>query len=253
MQLLDLTLPLPTENLALDEALLDACAAGEISGGVLRVWEPEDYFVVLGRSSDPSAEVNLAACRAMRIPVLRRASGGGTILAGPGCLMYAVVLGYDSHPELKSIPRAHHVVLNRMATALAPLVPGITLAGTSDLAFSLLPSPSPSLTGRGIMESTLQKFSGNALRAKRTHFLYHGTLLYDFNLERVGQLLAKSKREPLYRNARAHREFIANLPATRQQLVAALTTGWQANEQLLNWPQEQMQRIVQEKYNDGSA
>ena len=232
---LDLTLPTPAENLALDEALLDACVAGEISGDVLRVWEPDNYFVVLGRSSDPGREVNLAACREKNIPVLRRASGGGTIVAGPGCLFYAVVLSYDDHPELKSISRAHQFVLNRLAESLASFVPGITLAGTSDLAFHATPE-------------SLQKFSGNALRAKRTHFLYHGTLLYEIDLERVGQLLACPTREPLYRAGRDHREFVANLPMSREQLLAALASGWQANEQLIDWPQERMRRIVKEKY-----
>jgi lipoate-protein ligase A len=237
--ILDLTLPLPAENLALDEALLESCEAGEIAGGVLRVWEPQEYFVVLGRSSDPTVEVNLTACRREQIPILRRASGGGTILTGPGCLMYALVVEFCDHPELKSIPRAHQFVLNRIARSLAPLVPGVTIAGTSDSAFP----------GDG---DSLQKFSGNALRMKRNALLYHGTLLYDFNLERVGQLLASQTREPHYRNRRSHDDFIANLPITRTQLIAALTAGWQATDKLKLWPQQRMREIVKEKYVDNS-
>lgn len=236
MQLLDLTLPLPAENLALDEALLESCEAGEIAGGVLRMWEPREYFVVLGRSSDPTVEVNLAACRQEKISILRRASGGGTILAGPGCLMYAVAVDFQDDPNLKSISRAHQFVLNQIAASLAPVVPGTTVAGTSDLAFH--------------SGGALQKFSGNALRMKRTHFLYHGTLLYDFDLERVSQLLASQTREPDYRASRPHGNFIANLPITRNQLLTALTTGWQANKKLDPWPQYRMQEIVKEKYVD---
>ena len=235
MQLLDLTLPLPAENLALDEAFLESCEAGEITSDVLRVWEPQEYFVVLGRSSDPTVEVNLAACRREKIPILRRASGGGTILAGPGCLMYAVVVDFHDEPGLKLIPRAHQFVLNGIATSLAPLVPGVTIAGTSDLAFRR----------RG---NTLQKFSGNALRMKRNHFLYHGTLLYDFDLERVIQLLAHQTREPHYRANRPHGDFLANLPMKRAQIITALTSGWQANKKLEPWPRERMQQIVKEKY-----
>ncbi len=251
MHLFNHTLPLAAENLALDEALLAAAETGEIQDGILRLWEPDRYFVVLGRSSDPTVEVNLDACRARKIPVLRRASGGGTILAGPGCLMYAVILSYDEHPELKSISRAHQFVLNRIAAELNPppryseegLDEGfdnpaenglrITLAGTSDLAFS---------TTRG-----WQKFSGNALRAKRTHLLYHGTLLYNFDLDLVATLLAQQTREPPYRAARTHREFIANLPLSREQIVAALVTAWNADQPLLNWPRERMRELVQER------
>ena len=237
MLLVELTLPLPAENVALDEALLAACEAGEITGDVLRLWEPSDYFVVLGRSSDPAVEVNLTTCRAQRVPVLRRVSGGGTILAGPGCLMYAAVIHRQSPLNLTTISHAHQYVLDRIAASLRPLVPGITLAGTSDLAF-----PDD---GRA-----LQKFSGNALRLKRTHLLYHGTLMYDFDLERVGQLLAQQTREPLYRAERSHRDFIANLPIAREKLVAALEQGWQAVKKLQQWPEKRMQHIVREKYVD---
>jgi lipoate---protein ligase len=234
MQFLDLTLPTAAENLALDEALLASSEAGEISGGVLRIWEPSEYFVVLGRSSDPTVEVNLAACRARGVPVLRRASGGGTILAGPGCLMYAVVMSFDAHPELKSITRAHQFALGRIAESLATLVPNVIHAGASDLAF-----PGP-------LESPV-KFSGNAVRMKRTHFLYHGTLLYNFDLDRVSELLAEATREPSYRSQRTHAEFIANLPLSREQLVTALINAWQAHETLATWPEGRVNRIVNEK------
>jgi lipoate-protein ligase A len=230
MQFLDLTLPLPEENVALDTALLDACEAGEIGGEVLRLWEPDKYFVVLGRSSDPAVEVNLAACRQKNIPILRRASGGGTILAGPGCLMYAVVLRHEGVETTRSITHCHQHVLSRMVQSLSPLVPGVRSAGTSDLAFQV--------------GDSLQKFSGNALRMKREFYLYHGTLLYDFDLDLVSELLASQTREPIYRANRAHGEFIANLPTTREQLTKALTTGWGAREPITTWPRERMVQIM---------
>ncbi len=43
MHLLDLTLDSPIENIALDEALLDAAeAAPDENGEVLRLWEPRN-------------------------------------------------------------------------------------------------------------------------------------------------------------------------------------------------------------------
>ena len=169
MYQLRLTLPTPVENVALDEALLEACEAGQLAGGVLRLWESPEYFVVLGRSSDAQVEVNLAACRREDVPVLRRPSGGGTVLAGPGCLMYAVVLDLRELPHLRAVDAAHSYMLERIAAALAPQVPGVAHAGISDLALMEKNAPT-------------RKISGNALRIKREHFLYHGTLLYDFDL-----------------------------------------------------------------------
>src|SRR5689334_4969218 len=98
MNWLDLTLSSPSLNLALDEALLDQCEEGS-SDEVLRFWEPREPFVVLGYSNKVLSEVNLSYCRENNIPVLRRTSGGGTVLQGPGCLNYSLVLASERRPE----------------------------------------------------------------------------------------------------------------------------------------------------------
>src|SRR4051812_33316670 len=99
MKLLDYTLPTPAENLALDEALLVA-AEQDAGGEVLRLWESPAVAVVLGTGGAVSIDVNLAACAADGVPVLRRASGGGTVLVGPRCLCFGLVLSYDRAPGL---------------------------------------------------------------------------------------------------------------------------------------------------------
>jgi lipoate-protein ligase A len=235
MYQLRLTLPTPAENVALDEALLEAGEAGLLAGGVLRLWESPDYFVVLGRSSDPQIEVNRDACRRQGVPVLRRASGGGTVLAGPGCLMYAVVVDFRELPHLRAVDAAHRHVLERIAAALAPQVPGIAHAGISDLVLEAKNSPP-------------LKISGNALRIKREHFLYHGTLLYNFDLDRIGQLLATPTRVPNYREQRNHDEFVANLPLSRDAIENALLQAWNATEPLTNWPSDRTAELAAAKY-----
>src|SRR2546428_11436756 len=74
----DLPLDSPAENLACDEALLDTAEAG-FSGELLRVWEPQSYFVVLGYANKAASEANLEFCRQNAIPVLRRCTGGGAV------------------------------------------------------------------------------------------------------------------------------------------------------------------------------
>ena len=231
MDLLQHTLPTPAENVALDEALLEACEARELSEDVLRLWEPAEYFVVLGRSSDPRIEVDLDACRREGVPILRRASGGGTVLAGPGCLMYAVVLSLEELPHLRAVDAAHHHVLTRVAGALAPQVPDIAHAGISDL---VVPES----------KGSIRKVSGNALRIKRDHFLYHGTLLYNFDLQRIGRLLATPTRTPDYRDQRDHDEFVANIPLSRDELEYRVSSAWNANDPLTDWPRQRTIEIV---------
>jgi len=247
MQHLPLTLETPAQNLALDEALLDAAEEGEISdeitGSVLRLWESPEYFVVLGRSSKAEAEVDLAACRQAKVPVLRRSSGGGTIVAGPCCLMYAVVLDFETHPRLRAIDLAHEYVLQRMANILAPLLPGISAAGISDLVIQ----PQTENSTQNIAPAP-QKFSGNALRIKRNHFLYHGTLLYNFDLNQLGKLLGNATRQPDYRDERSHTDFVANLPLQLGVLKAALIRGWDAHHVLQSWPQQRVADLTKNRY-----
>jgi lipoate-protein ligase A len=230
MHLLDLTLPTPAENLALDEALLEEAEAGGQPGEILRLWESAQPLVVVGRSSRVAEEVNLEACRAAGIPVLRRCSGGAAVVAGPGCLMYAVVLSYAKHPELHVLETAHRFVLGNLKHALEGLRPHVEMLGTSDL----------TLNDR--------KFSGNSLRCKRDFLLYHGTVLYQFDLSWISQYLGHAPRQPAYRRERPHDQFVANFPAPAAQLRAAIRRVWSAGPTLHQWPRELTRRLVHERY-----
>jgi lipoate-protein ligase A len=230
MQLLDLTLPTAAENVALDEALLEAAEESGRPSEVLRLWEPRQTLVVIGRASHVDQEVYREECLRRGIPIIRRTSGGAAIVAGPGCLMYAVVLSFDRRPHARVIEQAHSLVLGRLAEALESLAPGIERQGTSDLA----------IAGR--------KVSGNSMRARRTHLLYHGTLLYGFPLATIETCLKSPPRQPDYRAGRTHADFVTNLPTTTADLRSALAAAWGAGEILPAWPQEKTALLVHERY-----
>src|SRR5262245_9791070 len=118
MQYLQLTLPSPAENLALDEALL---LAAEAAGGeVLRLWEWPEPAVVLGSGCRLRDDVDVDACRAAGVPLLRRSSGGGTVLLGSGCLLFSLVLDTDRSAELRDVRRSYSAILTRVIRALLP-------------------------------------------------------------------------------------------------------------------------------------
>ena len=227
---LDLTLSTPAENLALDEALLEEAEAAGCPQETMRVWEFDRPVVVVGRSSRVQREVHGDACRELEIPVLRRISGGGAVVAGPGCLMYSLVLSYRRRPALRSLDHAHCIVLGTLAAALTPLAPGLQPRGTCDLAVGE------------------RKVSGNSVRAKREHLLYHGTLLYDFPLELIGRCLAMPPREPAYRGSRPHEAFVANLTADAATIRRALQTAWEAVETCGDWPAALTARLAAQRY-----
>ncbi len=230
MQYLDLTLSTAAENLALDEALLDEAETADAPSETLRLWESRQPMVVVGRSSKVHKEVRLDACRELGVPVLRRVSGGAAVLAGPGCLMYALVLDYRLRPELRAVDRAHRWVLGALATALKPHVPGVQYRGTSDLAIGS------------------QKFSGNSARCRREHILYHGTLLYDFPLQLIERCLNMPPRTPDYRTGRAHDSFVTNLPMQADAIRRLLAETFDAREPRDAWPELRVARLAVEKY-----
>jgi lipoate-protein ligase A len=234
MQLLELTCETPEENLALDEALLDQAEASRGPSEILRLWEMPVPCVVVGRSSRVAVEVNEAACRAAGVPVLRRCSGGAAVVAGPGCLMYSVVLGYRRHPELRALDRAHGYVLGVLSRAVSRLVSDVQRAGTSDLV-------------RGE-----RKFSGNSLRCRRDHLLYHGTVLYDFPLPLISRCLRHPPRQPDYRRQREHAAFVDNVPVSKEALITSLREAWETAAAIQFWPRAQVAELVASRYSQAA-
>jgi lipoate-protein ligase A len=238
MQLLDLSFDDPMANLALDEALLlhqersdSRAGAGP---GLLRLWEPPRMMVVLGRGSIITQEVQLDACQRRNIPVLRRCSGGAAILAGPGCLMYALIFGHAGRSALPVVNQIHEQVLSRLARTLGGPHLAVVRSGTSDLALQ---------TSDG-----WRKFSGNSLRISRQQVLYHGTILYDFPLDSMGQFLAMPPRMPAYRQARPHDRFLCNLPLGQSELRQRVAAAFEAHELLATWPRELTAQLVARRY-----
>jgi lipoate---protein ligase len=227
LRLLDLTLPSPAENLALDEALLDEL--NERGGDpVLRFWESDRHFVVLGRSCQLVSDVHLAACEADGVSILRRASGGGTVLQGPGCLSYALVLPLQLHPDLTGIRSTNQFILERIANALHPWEPATTFRGISDLAIGDM------------------KISGNAQRRMRHALLFHGTILHGMPVAIIARYLKQPARQPDYRQDRPHGAFLRTIEARAEDIKLAIAKAWSVTSKLDTWPEARMQDRIQE-------
>jgi lipoate-protein ligase A len=205
------TLATLDENLALDEALLLSAEAGE-SSEVLRLWEWPSLAVVLGAGGSIAIDVNEEACGMDGVPLHRRASGGGTVLLGRGCLLFSLVLAFDRAAELRLVNSSYRWILSRIANSLQSIGP-VEHSGISDLAI------------RGL------KISGNSQQRKTRHVLHHGTVLYDFDLRKIGRYLHAPERSPDYRNGRDHAAFVANLTTTVDAVRQLLAAEFEAEPQ----------------------
>lgn len=229
MTFLDLTLPSLAENLALDEALLLGAESGDGSE-VLRFWEWPYPAVILGSGGKLHEDVDEEACQTDSVPILRRGSGGGTVLLGQGCLIYSLILSFQRDPTLTDIRASYRYLLGRVGTVLGEGFGGVEPAGISDMVYA----------GR--------KFSGTAQQRKRSFLLHHGTLLYEFDLTLIPQYLREPTRQPEYRAGRSHLAFVCNLPLNRAEIKHRFRQAWGANDAAMSWPEELAQRLVADKY-----
>lgn len=220
----------PADHLALDEAVLLEADAGELEE-TIRTWQFDRQVVVLGRSSKVGYEVDRDYCDKNSIAIMRRCSGGASVVGGPGCLMYSVVISLQINPALRKIDAAHQYVMQRVLTAVQQQVPESSLQGICDLTFDN------------------RKFSGNSLRISRSHLLYHGTILFDADLELLARCLCNAPRQPDYRQGRGHSDFVSNVPIDPAIFTQDLMVQFDVDEQpLVELPQSRMRKLRQERY-----
>jgi lipoate-protein ligase A len=226
----DLTLPSPEQNLACDEALLELCENG-VSGELLRLWEPAQYFVALGYGNKVHSEVHLPFCQQNMIPIIRRSTGGGTVLQGPGVLNYSLILRSDPGGPLHSIPATNDFILRRNQTALTALLDApVEVRGHTDLSIGGL------------------KFSGNAQRRRKHFLIFHGSFLLHMDLGLIEKALPMPSKQPDYRLNRGHSEFLMNLNVPASIIISALAKAWNASERLAVIPFDRISELARERY-----
>jgi lipoate---protein ligase len=184
------------ECLARESELHDRAEAG--AGEYLWIWEVDEPAIVMGHSADCMFEVQQEACEQAGVPILRRVSGGRTVLLNKGCLNYTLILRLDG----RSVDESYRLILGAVLDAT-----GVTNARceAADLTVGN------------------RKFAGCAQRRRRHTLLHHGTILYDFDIAAVARFLAMPRRQPAYRMGRSHNDFLTNVdvhPDFAQRLSA---------------------------------
>ncbi|MCE9597256.1 MAG: lipoate--protein ligase family protein [Spirochaetia bacterium] len=197
----------PWLNLAIDEAITQYYGRSKFPG-LVRLWMGAPA-ICLGRTDDvhKNAPVQLmedepTAHKSIwknRISLMRRASGGGTVLHGPGNWNYSIFLSLEQFPEVYPVKQSYELFLGMVTRALSDQV-AVRSAGQSDLVVK---------TAVGT-----KKISGNSQFRKHGICAHHGTLLADPGLiESISNLLPHPPKEPDYRSHRKHSDFLGSLPS----------------------------------------
>lgn len=231
MLILDKTFETPAENLACDELLVESCQKnGQIE--CLRFWEPEHYFVVVGYGNKIEEEVFTDECKKYNVPILRRISGGGTVLQGPGCLNYTLALNINNNiKNLSTIPDTNRYIMNRNKKAIETIIgKEVNVSGVTDL----------TIEGK--------KFSGNAQRRFNDYVLYHGTFLLNMDISLIERFLKMPTRQPCYRQNRKHSEFLININLSASQIKDSFKKEWNVMGGDMEIDSDKIRQLAVEKY-----
>jgi len=199
--------------LAYDEVLLSWMDQHQSDFGLMRLWEASSTFVVMGYGKQVAADVHLAACESDGVPVLRRCTGGGTVLQTIGCLSYSFILPIGLCDELGTIQSTTSWLMAEQAACLSNLLGvSVSVQGTSDLTLDTL------------------KVSGNAQRRGRRSVLFHGTFLCQVDIAAIGRYLQIPSYQPEYRQNRSHGDFLRSMDVDPKTLSAHIAQFWQAKK-----------------------
>jgi len=160
----------------------------------LRIFEPRDVRIVIGRHQRARREVLLDAARDDAVPIHRRFAGGGSVVLAPGMLVVALRTAVDG-PDPQKVFAGVNRALGQGIAAACGIEP--VCRGHGDLAIR-----------EGGSE---RKVVGASLRIVRARAFYLGVCLHRDAAAPMDRYLAHPSREPEYREGRSHGDFCTHL------------------------------------------
>jgi lipoate-protein ligase A len=165
-----------TWNMAVDEAVLQACIAGKVSN-TLRFYRWNPSAVSVGRNGTIDDQVYFQNAKQLGVDVVRRCSGGGTVYHDyDGEVTYSVAAKIADLVNNSDITSVYFKIYEAVTDALRIL--GVSADFSQGDAKNC-----PNLTVGG------KKISGSSQTLSRGYVLQHGTLLRRVDLYKMFQLL----------------------------------------------------------------
>jgi lipoate-protein ligase A len=157
--------------------------------------------VVMGISGQVQALVDCEAARRRAVPVLRRYSGGGTVVTDSDTVLVSFICSRDAVPERPAYPRELVTWSERFYNPVFDRI---------------LTSSSKEATPFSLRENDYclgdLKFGGNAQSISAQRWVHHTSFLWSFTAANLSLLTLPAKR-PAYRQDRPHEAFLTPLKA----------------------------------------
>ncbi|CAM6085459.1 unnamed protein product [Calypogeia fissa] len=195
--------------------------------------------IVMGISGKPEQLLHVEKVVENRVCVIKRFSGGGTVVVDEGTLFVTFICSRSAVPTLRLYPRPIMSWTEQLYVPVFQDVPGFQLR-EHDYVFND------------------HKFGGNAQSIIKDRWLHHTSFLWDYQDSRMA-LLKLPQRAPEYRQARTHADFICRLRdflPSRKYFIEAVVKGLKhhfevqednvdrVNEELANVPHLNSTKVI---------
>lgn len=158
------------------------------------LWIPDKTYIVLGASNNAKDAVNEEPTLRDNITVLKRKTGGQTVMLTPNNIIISAVITDERVMKPKDIfNRFNDHIIGSIAKNHTPK---FATRGISDIAMGEL------------------KILGSSMYRGRGYMFYHAVLNFDEPSTTFQKYLKHPNNEPDYRKGRMHHEFVTSLKET---------------------------------------
>ncbi|WRX17941.1 hypothetical protein QQP08_010428 [Theobroma cacao] len=203
-----------------------------------------DPTIVMGVSGKPAELLEIESVLRDQVPVIRRFTGGGTVIVDCGTIFATFICNKEAVPDLQPYPRPimswssllygkvfqgigdFHLRENgfRLENITLELIPKVAVVYSLDNISVLLKTNirnvfyhvvipafplNECISGCLVLDYVFgnHKFGGNAQSITKSRWIHHTSFLWDFEVRNM-TYLKLPKRAPEYRLARGHLDFI---------------------------------------------
>jgi lipoate-protein ligase A len=224
VHLLDLENHFILSQLQLEEALL---RADNRNWCIINHGSPQ--AIVMGISAKPHLLLHCEQVMINQVPVIRRFSGGGTVIVDQNTLFASFIFNHN----LLSIPAQPETIMKWSESFYSDVfqLPGFKLR-ENDFVMGE------------------RKFGGNAQYLRKDRWLHHTSFLWDFNQENMNYLKFPAKT-PLYRQERSHEDFLCSLRPhhpSKSEVLDRIRCTLQKHFEVVQVPLSEAEEVLQRSY-----
>lgn len=161
------------------------------SNQAVYIWNPDNIYIVLGRSNSSEGSVNLDTAIKDGVTIIKRPTGGESVVLSPNMLVFSAKI---DHKNSQKPIEVFNKINKHLITQLTNIgIKNLNSKGISDLSIGE------------------KKILGSSMMLKDNIFFYHAVLNINEDPSIISKYLKHPKKEPDYRKGREHKQFVTSL------------------------------------------